>query len=336
MGETTHQRAGDAEDSLTASALVPYRPDFSSLVHATQHERAFAASRREMIDEIRYIEPIRRAARDLDQTTLYKLVLRPRGAKLHTDAAGHIKGVFYKNGKIVKHARFKAVRPSFVKAIRAVGPQVLLVSVAVQLSDIRKAVEQLSLDLHNDRLAEIEAGRNQLAQAFLVENESRREHLMLHAIQSLNTGVAKVVGALRTQIGALPTTDSGLLDNWVRSKAEQAKVKMSLASESYQGALFGIQLLSESYAFLGEPKAAAGVLTNLLAAVKACGIAEAAQRARLVPHDDGTVLPERQWQSFLEAEPTLLGRLGDCEELASDRTPSLTVEVKPSELAKGD
>jgi len=316
------------------SAIVPYRPPLSSLIHAPQHELAFTAKRNEVVHGLKYIGSLRRAAKDLDHTTLYRLVLKPEGAKLHTDAAGHIKGVFYKNGKIVKHARFKAVRPSFVKAIKGIGTQVLLVSVAVQLSDIRKAVEQLAIDLHNDRLAEIEAGRNLLSQAFLVEVEARREQLILHAIQSLNAGVAKTLRALRKQIADLPTTESGFLDNWGRSKAAQAKKKMSLASESYQTCLLGIQLLSESYAFLGEPKAAARTLTDLISAVDACGISQAAEKARLVPHDSD-VLPERQWEQFQEAQPKLRAYLHDCEELASNEMPALTIEIKPEELFKG-
>lgn len=318
-----------------SSAIVPYRLASGSLAHAPEHELAFAANRREVIDGIKYIGPLRRAAASLDQTTLYKLVLEPKGAKLHTDAAGHIKGVFYRDGKIVKHARFKAVQPSAVKAIRTVGSQVLLVSFALQLSDIRKAVERLSIDLHNDRLAEIESGRNQLSQAFLVGHESRREQFMMHAIQSLNTGVAKTLRALRTQIAALPTTESGVWDNWGKSKAAKAKQRMLLASESYQAGLSGIQLLSESYAFLGEPRAAARTLTDLVAAVDDCGVTKAAERARLVPRD-GDVFPERQWEMFQAAQPKLRACLEDCERLVTGGMPGLTIDLKPSELLKGD
>ena len=320
---------------MTTNAVVPYAPAFAPLVHATQHQLAFAAKRRKIIDEIKYIGALRQAAGSLEPTTLYKLVLQPEGAKLHTDAAGNIRGVFYKNGKIVKHASFKSVRPAFMKAIRGVGTQVLLISIAVQLDHIREAVGQVAIDLHNDRLAEIEAGRNQLSQAFLVEDGSRREQFVLHAIQSLNCGIAKTLRALRRQIAALPTADSGFLDNWgLSSKAAQAKQKMALASESYHAVLFGIQLLSEAYAFLGEPRAAVRTLTDLIAAVNDCGVAEAAERARLVPRDDD-LLPETQWKLFQAAEPTLRRYMEECERLASDGMPGLTIELEPGELLKG-
>lgn len=225
-------------------AVVPYQPSFPSLIHADQHESAVSTRRQEVIDGLKYVAPLCQAAESLDDETLYKLVLKPEGGKLHKDAAGNIKGVFYRKGKILKHARFKQVRRSLVRAIRGAGTQVLIINFALQLDGIRRGVQDLAIDLHNDRLAEIDSGRNQLAQALRVEDGARRERLIEHAIQTLNEGIAKTLRELRKGIAKLPTAEVKLHHDWGRNRTEQAKQKIALASESYQACLLGIQLLS--------------------------------------------------------------------------------------------
>lgn len=100
------------------------------------------------MSEFRCIIGLPEVVYTLNQNTVYKLVLIPEGAKLYKDAQGNLKGVFYKDGKIVEHAKFQEVGPSMLKAAKAVGAQVLLVSIAMQLNRIEEKVCKIFEEFH--------------------------------------------------------------------------------------------------------------------------------------------------------------------------------------------
>lgn len=128
-------------------------------------KKEFSSRRKSLLSELRCITGLLEVVSSLNQDMVYKLVLTPEGANLYKDAQGNLKGVFYKDGKIVEHAKFQEVGPSMLKAAKAVGAQVLLVSIAMQLSRIEEQVGNIFKEFHGDRLAEIESGKSLFRQA---------------------------------------------------------------------------------------------------------------------------------------------------------------------------
>ncbi len=239
------------------TAIIPYKaPDVDLPTDSTDfHSKSFLEKRSAVLNELRCISGIPEIASTLNQDTIYKLVSVPEGGKLFKDSAGNIKGVFYKDGKILEHAKFQTVRPSLVKAATTVGSQILLISIAMQLNRIEKGISRILNEFHNDRISEIFSGVNQFKQAMMVQDRERQSRMIEHAIQTLNSGIEKTVRSLKIQIEDAPNTKIGFWDNWFTNKATVAKEKLALAEESFKACLLGIKSLSECYATLNEAKA---------------------------------------------------------------------------------
>jgi len=315
---------------------IPYDPGFVCVepAHRKVHEALFTQNRALLIHELRGITALRNAVVGLDPRTLYTLECVPKGAHMHRDAAGFYQAVFYKDNTIVKHARLRQVRPSLLKAASVVGTQVLLVSISMQLNAIQETLGHILVDLHNERIAEVQAGIRLFEQGLLARDQANRIHVLHHAIQSLNSGVSRVILALKHQIETAPGPQSRFFDNWRKAKSRVAQEHMRLADESYLAALRGIGVLSEAYACLGEPDVASTVLKGYLSDLKAAGIREAGHKARLVPFH-GDVLPEKKWEMFLEAEPLLIKKLDLCNSRMAETRAVIAIELKPGEIGIG-
>lgn len=314
-------------------AIIPYEP--YSLVqrekNAVVHKSRLENARESVLSELRSVPAVRTAVTSLDQDVVYKLILSPEGATLKKDAAGNIAGVFYKDGKIVKHAKFQAVKPSLVKAAATAGSQVLLISIAMQLSRVEQGISELKRELHNDRLAEIEAGISLFHQAVKMKNLSARDLAIMNAVQGLNAGIQKTMRSLKDQIKALPDADVGFFDNWGRKKTTIAAEAFSPAEDSFHQCLEGMQVLAECYAFMNEPQVAADALENYLKKLAGCNLDVAAEKARLLPANNKR-FPEKLWGDFLENQALLFERINDCRALSNQEMTSIEIELKPSEL----
>ena len=183
-------------------AIIPYNTlDVDLPTENTDfHSKNLLENRSTVLSELRLISGIPEIARTLNQDTIYKLVSTPEGGRLFKDSAGNIKGVFYKDGKIVEHARFQTIRPSLVKAATTVGSQVLLISIAMQLNRIEQGISRILNEFHNDRISEIFSGVNQFKQAMMVQDSNRQSRMIEHAIQTLNSGIEKTVRSLKMRI----------------------------------------------------------------------------------------------------------------------------------------
>lgn len=312
--------------------LVPRSPEFGKLErrHRDFHLQDFRKKRSALMGELSGVEPLCRVARGLNRRAVYTIELAPKGATLFKDGYGNVKAVWYKNGKIVQQARLRRVRLNVFRAASVAGSQILLVNIGMQLHEIREALKGIRADLHNDRMAEIESGRNLFEQAILLEKPDNRARALHNAIQTLNSGVAKTTRSLGVQIAELPIPGNSFWDNWGRSKARQAAESIRQAEESYRYALLGIGLLAQAYSALGEQIAAASCIGDLLAGVRNAGIDHAVEKARLVPYD-GRKLPEHVWQRFAEFEP-LAQRQLQLLGTGADKMPLVQVEVCPAEL----
>ena len=315
------------------TAVVPYSCHEVEILGESSsiHSKLVSERRASLISELRCITGLPEIARSLSQDTVYKLVSAPEGAALFKDSAGNIKGVFYKDGKIVEHAKFNAVTPSLVNAASAVGTQILLVSIAMQLNRIEKGISRILEEFHNDRVAEIFSGVNQFKQAMLVHDVGRRERIIELSMQTLNSGIEKTTRSLKNQIEAAPGEKVGFFDNWGANNSSVAAEKMALAEESFQACLLGIKTLSECFSTINEPGAAASSLVANLENLKSSGIETAARKARLMPAISGR-FPEEPWSLFLKSEPKLVSEALRCSSLNDSSIERIEIELKPAEL----
>ena len=316
-----------------SKALIPYTPPFIDLSAANTgfQNNKFLENRNAILNELRCISGIPEIASSLSPDTLYTLVSTPENGKLFKDSAGNIKGVFYKDGKIVEHARFRTVQPSLIKAATAIGTQVLLISIAMQLNRIEKGISRIINEFHSDRIAEIISGVNQFNQAIIVHDYERQSRMIEHAIQTLNSGIEKTVRSLKVQIEDAPNAKIGFWDNWGTNKSVIASEKLRLAEESFQACLLGIKTLAECFAVINEPNAAASTLIANISNLKSSGIEIAAQKARLIPIK-GNNFPEVPWTSFLKSEPLFIDELRKCNFFANNEFECIEIELKPIEL----
>ena len=313
-------------------AIIPYNPPNIDLSPPNTDFQTmnFLNSRNSILSELRCISGIPEIANTLNQDSLYRIVSVPEGGKLYKDG-GKIKGVFYKDGKILEHAKFEAVRPSLVKAASAIGSQILLISIAMQLNRIEKGITRIINELHNDRISEIYSGVNQYAQAMTIQDSDRQSRLIEHAIQTLNLGIEKTIRSLKMQIEEAPKAKIRFFDNFFSNKSKTALQKFMLAEESFKACLVGIKTLTECFAVIDEPKTAVSILTTNLSKLKSCGIESAAEKARLLPAREKD-FPEEPWLSFLKNEPLFTKEIQKCNHFANNEFNSIEIEFKPTEL----
>lgn len=311
--------------------LVPYETSYPQLADSERrrlHEEEARRKREGLLSELRLLTGLPDVIRACKQDVLYKLVV-PEGEVLQQiPGTDKFRGVFYgENGRVKKHAQFTKVGPSVITAAKAVGAQVLLVSIAMQLNEIQRQVEQLSLEMHRDRIAEIQAGESQLRSALMCVDEANRKPLVHNAIQSLHVGLKKTTAELRARIIEAPKPESGFLEHLsFQSKLGKAERIMALATESFFATMRGLGALSECYAVLGEPMAAQGAVCQFLDDIEACDIEQAARKARLL-EPKGPILPQVPWRRFLETAPVVRGKMA---ELASSDT--FEIEFRSHEL----
>jgi hypothetical protein len=292
----------------------------------------FLKNRKSVLNELKYCSGIPEIVRNLNPDTLYKFVAIPEGGKLYKDAAGNLKGVFYKkDGGILEHAKLKAVRPNFVKAATTVGSQILLVSIVLQLNRVEKSINRIFKELHNDRIAEIKSGITQFEQAMLTEDTNTRSMLIGHAVQSLNTGLEKTIKALESQIKQAPEPKNSFWDNWFTCKSKDAEEKMKDAEESFLASLLGTKTIAECYAAMNEPIAAESALNGFMSKINDADIQTAFKKARLI-EARGNNFPEVPWKTFINFKPEIQKNIELCKFCKPSDVKSVTVEFKPVEL----
>lgn len=314
-------------------AIIPFN---ASCVVSAQSNSNFQSNkliekRNALLNELRCIPGIVEIANTLKSDEVHKIVSFPDGGKLYKDAAGNFKGVFYKDGKILEHTKFQAIRPSIIKAATAIGSQVLLISISMQLNRIEKSINKVFKEFHNDRIAEINAGINIYNQAINSNSSETQLILLGNAISVLNTGIEKSLKSLKQQIADAPDTKIGFFDNWGSDKSAASLESFRLAEESFQTCLVGIQTLAECYATISEPQIAAVALRTYINKINSCEIELAAQKSRLVPYTSGE-FPEKPWNYYLENRESFDAKIIDCENLSNNQFESIEIEIKPDEL----
>ena len=293
---------------------IPYTPpDLGP--NSDFQTKIFRKNREAVLSELRCLSGIPEIVSTLNQDTVYKIVCSPEGGKLYADTAGNLKGVFYKDGKIVQHAKLRAVGPSLVKCATAVGSQILLISIAMQLNRVEKEIHKIIEGLHDDRISEIYSGVSQYKHAMLVQDHERQSRLIENTTQTLTTGIEKTARSLKRQIAEIPEPSFwdylplvmehrrvfGPPQDWVR--------RTKLIEESFQACIIGIQTLAECFATLNEPQVAAVTLKENISNL-----------SRSVP------------QTFLDSEQLLHEKIERCGLLANNKFDCIEIEFKPVEL----
>ena len=308
---------------------IKYNPKFDLPPNHTAFQKDnFIKNRAFVLKELCKIPGFIKAAKSLDEKSIYRLVSTPNN-KLLKAPENTLQGVFYKDGKIVKEAFLEPVNPRVFSAIKAIGSQVLLISIAVQINQIERKIGRLFHELENDRLGEINSGLKQFEQAILVKGEDLKKSLLVNTIQTLNTGIEKTIKSLAFQIVEAPGKLS-FFDNWgFSSKNDEAREKFYQAEMSFKMCLKGMSCLSESYAVLNEPEAAHKTLASNIQRLHGCDISSAADKARLVPYE-GKNLPEEPWLDFLKSHTLIMNLIKSCEKVSVKG--EFDIEFKPSEM----
>ncbi len=321
-------------DISGTKVTIPYAPpDIGP--NSDFQTKIFRKNREDVLSELRCLSGIPEIVRTLNPDAVYKIVFSPEGGRLPRDPAGNLKGVFYKDGKIIQHAKLRAVGPSLVKCATAVGSQILLIHIAMQLNFIEKEIHKIIEGQHDDRISEIYSGRSQYKQAMLVQDHERQSRLIENAIQTLNTGIEKTSRSLKRQIAEMPDPEPRFGDDWplTKKRTEKAMEQMIPVEESFLACIIGIQTLAECFAAINEPQTIV-VLKDNIAKLSDSGIASAAERARLVPSRGGH-FPEKLLLSYLDSERSLIDNIERCQLFVDNKIDSIEIEVKPIELLEG-
>ncbi len=313
--------------------LIPYAPPETGLEKENDRfqKRIFLQNRENLLRALGCIGDFTESVRKLRQDQVYKFVFWPEGAHLYKDAEGNLQAVFYRNGKILQHGRLREVRPSMANAATALGAQVLLIGVAMQLNRIEKEIDSIKDQFHNDRISEIAAGVSMYEQAMAVSDPATVKQLVVNAIQSLNTGVEKTVRSLKTQIQEAPSARMSFWNDWWGNRRKKAAETIGRAEESFRSALLGVKTLAQCYAVLKEPKSAAKALEQTLSSLQSANIEMAANKARLIPFTGGKP-PEACWFDFVHRSPQLSQSLRACRNYADREFRRIAIEARPEEF----
>ncbi|HCW69920.1 MAG TPA: hypothetical protein DHR80_22480 [Thalassospira lucentensis] len=316
--------------------LIPYKTNYDGLLcaeHRSFHKNEEKKRRGRLLSEMRLVTGLPELIEKCNQDVLYKLV-SPEGKLLQYDEATKTyRGVFYEGGRVSEHAKFKKISPNLLSSAKAVGSQVLLISIAMQLNEIQRMVENLGHEMHRDRIAEIEAGESQFRSALFVEDELTRKAGISNAIQNLHVGLKKTISELRVRIAEAPDPTNSIFDhlNPLKDKVKIAHKMMGMAQESFLAALRGMGVLSECYAALGEHTASKIALTRFIDDMSNCNIPLAYQKARLLEFD-GPCAPQHPWRLFMDEEPVMRQKV---LELEHSTVFPVEIEFMPHELLGG-
>ncbi len=320
-----------------STSLIPLRPNVTDLapVHREFQEQVFSERREAALCELRMASGLPGLARELKPDKVYRLIV-PEGQVLQQGSDGLFTGVLRNaDGTIAEHAKFEKVPPSLSRIASAVGSQILLVSIAMQLNRIEKAVSALSEELHDDRKAKVVSGIELYERAACMSNPQRRQEAIGHAIQTLTEGLVAVRLELKRRIQQLPSATNSFWDNWGTRKSAQAEKGLRLAEDCFRTSLKGTSVLSQCYAALDEPEAGINAMNQCLEEIRRCGIQEAAQRARIVEVKDEKYLPEAPWLRF-DALTESMAREVPVFSLAAyrDVPSSIQIEITKTETAE--
>ena len=319
---------------MPTKAKIPFDIEPSTLATPILNSQTeiYQERRKSLLDELRCISGIPNIINTLNRGEVYKLVCQPEGAKLFEDSAGNIKGVFYKDGKILEHAKFNAISPSIIKAASVIGSQILLVSIAMQLNRIENGISEIMEDLHNDRLSEIRGAMNLYQQASNVSNSETRSQLFVETISILNPGLEKSITALKKNIENAPSAQVGFFDNWGENQSMKALKKFKKIDESFICCLWGIKTLSECYVALGEPNVGTNALRTYLDKLNTSGIETAVEKSRIIPYNTEGKLIEQRLNSYLINKDSFKNSIQQSKNLADNKFNAIEIEFKPEEL----
>ena len=296
--------------------------------------KIFRKNREAVLSELRCLSGISEIVRTLNPDAVYKIVCSPERGKLYRDAGGNLRGVFYKDGKIVQHAKLQVVGRSLIKCATAVGSQILLISIAMQLNRVEKQIHRILEGQHDNSISKIYAGATQYELAMGMQDAERQSRQIEDAIQPLLIGIEETTRSLKRQIEEMPEPEHRFGNDWpilTEDRTKKAEEQFRLVEESFQACIIGIQTLSECYAAINEPQTAAEALKKTISRLSGSRIASAAQKARLVP-SRGEHLPEQPLRSYLDNERSFIDR---CSLLANNELDCIEIEVKPVELLEG-
>jgi hypothetical protein len=315
-------------------AIIPEQPDWDGFPRDRSefHRTQFEDTREALLSQLANIAAAQDFVRSLKPDALYRVVL-PEGRLLQKGDDGLYRGVFYQDRGIEQHAKFEAAGPKLLDAATAAGAQVLLISIANQLSRIEEYLEELSGQLSLNNVAETEAGIQQLDRAMQFRKGSLRTSAILNAIQTLSNGTQKIIVDMTSRIEKAPEPTDRLLDHLVpfKDKTKEAAKALAIAGHLFRSLLRGANALVECYLVIGEPCAGARTLADLFTAIHDA-VKMAADKARLVEFS-GPVAPQHAWETFLIEYPRVIQKLDELIRLDVKEVLNVVeIDFRPHEL----
>jgi len=312
--------------------ILPYST--SELVLPSQskdfHKEKYRSGRLKMLSELRQIPGIVKIIKSLNPETVYKFAGSKKGLKLVVGNDNLVSGVLRNaDGSIGEHAKWIPSGQDLGKIVGAMGSQIMLVSIVMQLKSIENKVDEVLNERHLDRIAEVEGITKSYHQMLSCQKEENQIALARSAIIPLNQGLEKLLKSLKEKIKKAPSSHNGFFDNIIKSKASKAHEQMSPILEEFATCLRGVQVLSNIYTAIGEPAVASEALASTFQDIKKCGIKEAYEKARLIDARKMKVLPEKPFKDFLDSEIFILNH---AQRLKCRELNDVIIEFKPKEL----
>lgn len=188
------------------------------------------------------------------------------------------------NGHIVGQVKLKeaGLSPETLLALNAVAVQAALADIVYRLQEIDAKIEQVLDEIRHDRYGRIDAGLSLYRQALMIQDNVRREQVLLPALALLAEGQAQLLRSVRHELTRLkpPTTmDIVLKTTPGRDSPTDKFVKRFRAvSDDMAAAIVATRAMMLIYISLGETAAAQTVLGRMLSATQ--GHAELASTMR--------------------------------------------------------
>lgn len=288
------------------------------------------AARTELLKSLSDIPNFLEAVRNLDGDKLYRIVDVPKDGKLYLDPEGYTKGVVYKDGKILFHARLEPAQIDRIfQNVSSIVTHHVLSKISFQLTDIQEEMASIRKDMFNDQISEIGSAFKLLKQAKDCQDRNNSNPLIHKAIDCFNKGLQMCQNGLEARIREAPEPKTTFGDNWrQKSKPEVAKEKLTQAQDYLRWSLKALDGLCQCYNDLDEPLPGPRVVRDSLEELGK-HIEMAVKKSRLLEKEESGKFPEEFWKDFLSNKARIEKQLEDCDSRSAKR---IVIEFKPKEI----
>lgn len=270
------------------------------------------------------------AKASLKNNELYKVAFDTQSLQKGKD--GFFRGVIYdKSGKIVEHAKLEKVNSTIVNTIRTAGTQAMLLNICIQLSDIQKSIQELSIEFHNDRISQLHSKIElfELAQSFTREQRVKQ---IENIYQFIIEGVLKLVYEIKSNTKRLEKINNGFFSNWVKSSTQWANEIIPQIEESTFYIYRGIDVGIKSLIALEQPQEAINkFLQGSVEKLKQIDFTEIQEKSRFCESKQRH-FPEHFFNKVKNANKSMIQEYKNALSLYNDENAVISIEFNSNEI----